>query len=73
MAEVSAGFALDLAGASQIAVGRKPDIAAWPLAGPVSCLIPTESPLPKIKIVTSTVVAQTEQNQFDKTIPVQRQ
>jgi hypothetical protein len=39
MAEVSAGFALDLAGASQIAVDRKPDIAAWPLAGPVSCLI----------------------------------
>jgi hypothetical protein len=39
MAEVSAGFALDLAGASQIAVSRKPDIVAWPLAGPVSCLI----------------------------------
>jgi len=70
---VSAGFALDFAGTSQIAACRKPDVAAWPLARPVSCLIPTESPLPKIKIVTSTVVAQTERNQFVKTIPVQRQ
>jgi hypothetical protein len=37
------------------------------------CFIRTESPLPKIKIVSCPVVAQTEWNQFVNPIPVQRQ